>query len=291
MLNATWLLKVIMERGPISFKDINERWIANRMNEGNSLPRSTFNRYRNEIEDFYDLNIECDKYYRYYVANPRVLDSENIEGWIFARMSDDLILMESDDVRQRIMLEPTPSASFFLKEIIRSMKKNRVIRIDYKKYDSEESELRVVKPYYLKLYHQRWYLVAKNKDDEFRTFGLDRIVSMEETDEEFQMDKGDTAAEYFRHSYGVVVDDDVEVCQVVLRAYDSEPHYLRDLPLHASQKELKSGKDYTDFEYRLRPSLELMGKILERGDRIEVIGPKEFREQILRKLESTVKKY
>lgn len=291
MQNATWLLRTIMEQGPITLKEINALWMKNGMSGGNALPRTSFNRYKNEAEDFYGLEIVCDKNYRYYVENTRILSDERIEGWIYSRMSDDLLLMDSDAIRERVMLESTPSARLFLKAIIGYMKQNRVITLEYRKYGAVESQVVRVKPYFLKLYHQKWYLVTKNMDDEYRTYSLDRMVDVTETDETFTMEPAITAAAYFKDSYGVVVDERMAVSRVVLRAYGTEADYLRDLPLHHSQKELLTTADYTDFEYRVRPSLELMGKVLERGGRLEVRAPDSFREQILRNLESTVKLY
>ncbi len=291
MLNAVWLTKTLMERGPLPFSAINQLWMKSGRSEGNSLPRSSFHRYRIEAEEFFEVDIECDRRYRYYVANPQVLSETRLEGWIYSRISDSMILMDSDPIRDRIMLESIPSAQLHLNELIHCMKRNKVIDIEYKKYDAVESQQSRVKPYFLKLYHQKWYLVAKNASDEYRTYSLDRIVDIEETDEQFTMPADATAAAYFKDSYGVVVDASVPVSQVVLRAYGTEPDYLRNLPLHHSQRELHRTDDYTDFEYHVSISWELMGKVLERGDRLEVISPESLRQQILRKLEETVKMY
>ncbi len=291
LLNYIWLLQTIIESEGITFKEINERWIADKMNEGNRLSRSTFGRYKCEIEEAFGVIINCDENYRYYIQNPRALRNNTVANWIFSMVSDGISLMNCGSISDRIMMESTPSAKFFLLDIVNSMKNNCIIIVDYQKYQKEHPETYRLQPYYIKLYHQKWYMVAKKEDGELHSFSLDRVKSVTKTEDHFTIDEDDTAEDYFNYSYGVVVDKRVDVCKVVLRAYSTEPFYLRDLPLHHSQRELGSGNDYTDFEYELRPTLEFMGKILERGDRIEVISPEHFRKQFFRKLCSTVKLY
>ena len=66
---------------------------------------------------------------------------------------------------------------------------------------------------------------------------------------------------------------------------------LRTLPLHASQKELKSTTEYADFEYYLRPTFDFRQKLLSQGDEVEVLGPKEFREEIKDALRRMLNRY
>ncbi len=291
LLNYIWLLQTIIESEGITFKEINERWIADKMNEGDHLSRSTFHRYRHEVEEAFGLIINCDEKYRYHIQNPSALRNNTVANWLFTRVSDGITLMNCGRISDRIITESAPSAKFFLLDIVDSMKNNFIIIVDYQKYQKDHLETYRLQPYYIKLYHQKWYMVAKKEDGELHLFCLDRVKSVTKTEEHFTMDEDDTVEKYFRYSYGVVVDERVPVCKVVLRAYSTEPFYLRDLPLHHSQRELGSGDGYTDFEYELRPSLEFMGKILERGDRIEVISPEHFRQQIKGKLSSIVKLY
>jgi len=78
---------------------------------------------------------------------------------------------------------------------------------------------------------------------------------------------------------------------VVLRAFGNECDYVRSLPIHASQRELGSGDGYTDFEYYVRPTLELCGHILSRGARLKVIQPQSLANQVYQMLQDAVNHY
>ena len=47
-----------------------------------------------------------------------------------------------------------------------------------------------------------------------------------------------------------------------LMAYREKPHYLRSLPLHHSQREIKSNADYTIFEYKIALTYDFIQEIL-----------------------------
>ena len=59
----------------------------------------------------------------------------------------------------------------------------------------------------------------------------------------------------------------------MLRAYGLEPHYLRDLPLHQSQRELETTEEYTDFELVMRPTTDFKAHLMSRGRWLQVISP------------------
>ena len=61
--------------------------------------------------------------------------------------------------------------------------------------------------------------------------------------------------------------------RVVIRAYGQERFYLKDLPLHHSQREIAQGDDYTDFELHLRPTKDFCNCLLSHGCHIKVLSP------------------
>jgi hypothetical protein len=61
--------------------------------------------------------------------------------------------------------------------------------------------------------------------------------------------------------------------KIVIRAFGDEAFYLRDLPIHKSQKEIGNGGNYTDFMIELRPNNELISYLLSRKNRLKVLSP------------------
>ena len=78
----------------------------------------------------------------------------------------------------------------------------------------------------------------------------------------------------------VAEDENSEMQHVVLRAFGDESCYLRDLPIHHSQREVAQGEGYVDFELYLHITKELSGFILSRGKRLKVISPKSYAKEI-----------
>jgi predicted DNA-binding transcriptional regulator YafY len=193
---------------------------------------------------------------------------------MFSTLSVNNVLAESKEVHHRILLERIPSDGEQLHRFIDAMKQSVRIILRYRRYGSEESSLMFVEPYFVKLFNKRWYAVVRHPDDGgLFTLAFDRIVSLELTDQVFEYDPAFDPSAWFRDCYGIVNDHTVPVETVVIRAFGREPHYLRDLPLHHSQRELNATDEHTDFELTLRPTADFITPLLSRGAAICVLSP------------------
>lgn len=79
-------------------------------------------------------------------------------------MSVSNLLMDNQNLKDRIILEDIPSGKEYLATILDSMKTNNQLRITYQSYWRDESSTFNVHPYCVKLFKQRWYLVAIRTD-------------------------------------------------------------------------------------------------------------------------------
>ena len=104
-------------------------------------------------------------------------------------------------------------------------------------------------------------------------FSLDWIESIEILQTKYTIDKNFDVEVYFNDCFGIMVDGSLKAERVVLRAYGLTPYYLRDLPMHHSQKEIKRTEEYTDFEYKLRPAEDFIEHLLSLSTRVRVIEP------------------
>ena len=181
----------------------------------------------------------------------------------------------------RILLESIPSNGEFLQQFIDAMKSNVRVRIQYKKYGSDEVTTKVVDPYCVKLFKRRWYAQVKNLyRGTLYVLAFDRIISLELTDHHFDIDQDYDAAPYFDDCIGIFKNPEVPLTRIVFRAYGREVFYQRDLPFHHSQKEILTAEDYSDFELWLRPTNELYTPLLSRGCNIQVLEPQWLVEEI-----------
>lgn len=278
-----WLLDTIRSAGKISLEEINRRWTRTLLSEDKPLPRTTFNRYRFDIEEMFGIYIDCDRKdgYRYFISDGGQLERADVQHWIVSTLALNNIMAESRSVHSRISPEQIPSEGAMLRRIIDAMKRDLVIEVHYRKYGDSQAAKRVVEPYCIKLYNRRWYLLCRYEDTmEMRVLAVDRITDMQLTDRKFKIEEDFTAARFFRDYFGVSVGYGTTPERVVLRAYGREPYYLNDLPLHSSQRVLEATPDYTDFELKLHITNDFIADLLGRGASVKVLSPASLAETL-----------
>lgn len=284
--------------------EISDLWRQQEESDGQELSRTTFNRHRDSILDIFGVIIECDRRdgYRYYIENEEVLKENTIQNWMFSILSVSNMLEGNVGLQDRILLESIPSGGDKLRQIIDAIRENRRIKIQYHKYSSSESKLYTLEPYCLKLYNRRWYMLVKKadttteNDDNGRRgnlfiFSLDRIESIEILQTKFTLDKNFDAEDYFNDCFGIMVDGSLKPERIVLRAYGLEPYYLRDLPIHHTQKETKATEEYTDFELKLRPAEDFIEHLLSLSTRVRVLEPAWLVKEIQHRLKDALSIY
>ena len=278
-----WLIETIYQAGRITFAESNQKWQRREESGGVEFSRTTFNRHRDAILDMFGVVIECDRKdgNRYYIYNKEVLRDNSIANWLYSTLSVGNMLDENMGLQNRILLESIPSGSLRLKQITKAMRDSRRISMTYRKYGADESRTYTLEPYCVKLFKRRWYLLAKMSMGAFAVFSLDRILEIEMLSDKFTVDPDFDAEAYFGECYGIVVGDGTELVRVVLRAYGQEPYYLRDLPLHHSQRELESTDEYTDFELLIRPTSDFKASLMARGEWLQVISPQWLADDII----------
>ena len=288
-----WLINTIYRSGKITLQELNNRWIRTDMSGGMPMNRITFNRHRIAIEEMFDISIECQRKggYLYYIENKEVFKDNNLQQWLLDSLSISNMLMESSSMKQRILLENIPSGKEHLQPIIQAMKQNYKLRMTYRKFNQTAGYTITIEPYAIKVFRQRWYILANDyKRRHPSIYALDRILSIEETEERFTFPTHFDTELFFKDSFGVLYTED-QPQKIVIRAYPPLDNYLRTLPLHHSQKELDSTPEYTDFEYFLRPTFDFRQELLSQAHEVEVLEPSGLRQEMKDLLDKMIARY
>ena len=299
-----WLIETINRVGKISLAEINELWQKREESEGMPFARTTFNRHRDAILDIFGVIIDCDRKdgYRYFIYNKEVLEENTVQNWMLSTLSVSNMLDENVSLQHRILLESIPSGNYILQDILNAMRENRRIMITYRRYGAASANSFSVAPYCVKLFKRRWYLLARLDRPSYRDngkgdkeplsiFSLDRIEDLNIQETKFTINPDFDAASYFDECFGIVIGDGTKPEHIILRAYGLEPYYLRDLPLHPSQREIKETEEYTDFEYYLRPTSDFMAHLMSRGEWLQIISPGWLAEEMQRWLQAAMNRY
>ena len=288
-----WLVNTISHAQRITLKAINQRWIQTEMSGGVEMSRTTFYRNKCAIEDMFGIIIECDikKGHEYYISNDDVFDEDSVQNWMLSTLTVGNMVEGSQSLHSRIILEHVPSGGANLQQVITAMKENRSLMISYCRYTAAASADYTIDPYCVKLFRQRWYVVGKLSNGFLATFSFDRMQDIQILDQKFKIDEDFDAVKFFSDSFGIVVDDRVPIERIVLRTYGYERYYLRDLPLHHSQRQINATNDYTDYELRLRPTSDFKTKLLSRGEWIEVLKPESLAKEIVEWHQNAIDRY
>ena len=272
-----WLVDLINRRKYVSFKEISEAWRRSPLNEtGEPLSERTFFNHKDAIAGMFGIEILNDRSLGFYIGRSDV-GSDETSDWMLHTLCLNNVLHENADMKDRILMEKVPSSERFLTDIISAMRDFRVISLCYQSFRHPEPFCFNVRPYCVKYFKQRWYLLG-DSDLGLRIYSLDRFVDMEELEEHFEIPKGFDAEEYFGNYFGVIIGEEPE--DVKIRVVPDQVKYFRTLPLHGSQRETVQEDGSSVFSYHIAPTFDFVQEILSHGADVEVLEPAELRERI-----------
>lgn len=247
------------------------------------LHRATFYRWRRAIYSQFGISIECQEVggYLYYISNPENIDEDELKKWMLDSFSVGNLIGENLSLKDRILVDQIPSGRDHLTTILEAMKENRVVEIVYKAFTYSHAYRFQVEPLCVKLHENRWYMLGHNiAKDTICLYGLDRIESVEVTDQTFKLPKDFSAVDFFSNYFGIVCDETVAPQRIVIRASAEHAPYLNSLPLHHSQRLIEDTGEYADFELYLSPTYDFIMKLLQAGAMIEVLKPDSLRKEV-----------
>lgn len=299
-----WLVQTFIRAGEngLSLDDITYRW-EDRF--GTEYSRRTFNNHREAVEEVFGIHIGCNRSTnRYFVEYSEDVSDENAEtAWLINTFTvNSMLSLGKERLSGRVSVEDIPSGHRHLTSIMEAMTENCKIVIGYKKYTSSETDTYTLRPYAVKEFAKRWYLVAYCLERKgLRVYGLDRIKSLEITDERFRMPKNFDVDELFATSFGIYIPEE-KGQTIIFRTTQKEANFMRDLPLHSSQKELTTAQarrlapEYTGdgrvyFEIFVCPNEALIMEFCKHGARLEVMSPLAVREAVAAELRKAAEQY
>ena len=294
-----WVIETIYRAGKISFRELNRKWLRDEdISRGVEIPKRTFDNWRYVIWDMFGLNIvnENKGEYCYYIENEEDIFKNGLRSWLYNTFCVSNALANSQSIKDRILLEYVPSGQEHLQTIIEAMKENKVLNITYHSYWKDEENNFDVQPYCVKLFRQRWYMVARSTYSYYhqqgpRIYALDRIEELQQTEETFKMPKDWSAEKYFEGCFGIIADHSMAIQRVKLKVSAGQANYIRDLKLHESQRETERNDEYSIFTYRLRPAFDFQQELLWNGEDMEVLEPEWLRREMAGKIQRMWNKY
>jgi len=158
--------------------------------------------------------------------------------------------------------------------------------IEYKSFKSTEAKKDIYHPYLLKEYRNRWFLICRNNKGKFLiTLALDRIEAFYELDSKlFKPYEGVDFDTYFNECIGVTRSEKDRPQKIILKFNIRNAPYVLTKPLHHTQQVINQDENGLIVRIDVIPNFELEREILGFGENIEVLGPRNLKKAINRRI-------
>lgn len=247
--------------------------------EGISL--RSMQRYFKEIDEIFGITIKHRKGFGYYIsdtAGKTDIDYEEIIS------NFDLLTSLSDDTKAIGYIIPEhhrPKGSNNLPLLLKAIKNNSEIIFDYTLVRRDNKiTTRIIKPYFLKESLGLWYVVGLNENENLRIYGVDRISNLQLRDKHFKRNIRINPDDLFKDSFGIWDDPEIPVEDIELAYTPLDGQFLKNNPLHSSQKILRDDKDEFRISLRLRITKDFVMALLSRSKSLTVIRPQHLRDEV-----------
>ena len=166
---------------------------------------------------------------------------------------------------------------------------HQVLDIIYTKYDGRENK-HILHPYYMKEYNGRWFLFGlDDSENRIKNLPIDRITKISKSKKCFIKNEAIDFNTHFDDIVGVSLDENSELMDLVLKFSPSRFKYVTSKPIHNSQ--LVLSEEECTLSLHLRPTRELEQQLFSFGPDIEILSPKQYREEFSKKIALCFKKY
>ncbi len=178
----------------------------------------------------------------------------------------------------------------FLKPLLRAIKEHRKVNFHYERFGQEVGVHYHYRPYLLKEYLKRWYVIGVfGSWLDFKVFALDRVIDVELTDECFEPHPDLQAKRVFAERIGVSLGGKSE--EVVLSFIPQQKMYIKTLPLHPSQKKLIDNEEEYRISINVAINYEVIMEILKYGFFVKVLSPQQLVDEIHNSLKKSLHYY
>ncbi len=282
-----------LRKSPASFAEISD-YLAreSELQQYNfNISKRTFQRDLADIRSLYNIDIKFDASARVYFLdfdekndfNERILEAFNTFNAL--NLSDRL----SDSIHFE---KRRPQGTENLYDLLHAIKKQVQIKFSYKKFWEDEATHRNAEPYALKEFKNRWYVLANDlKDNQIKSFALDRLKDLEITKKRFLFPKDFNVNKHYKYCFGIISPNGHKPKEIELSFDPFQGKYIKTLPLHESQQILIDNEDELRIKLKLFITHDFFMELLSYGNNLRVIKPKSLINELKSSLKNTLKLY
>ena len=256
-----------------------------------NISKRTFQRDIQEIKSIWGIEIEYNRSLRKYEIG---FDPNDAKDNKLMEAFDILnTLNVSERVSEYIHFETRKaSGTHLILDIITAIKNKTILDLYHQKYWEDTFTERKIEPLGIKEYKYRWYLVAKDlKDNKIKSFGLDRIKGIQQTNIRVEKPTDFNISEFFEFTYGAVGAERKKVEEVILSFTPFQGKFIKALPMHHSQTEITDNDEEYRISLEIAPVIDFVMDIQQYAHAVKVIKPKWLADQIKSNLQEALNQY
>lgn len=254
----------------------------NLSDNGKEITTRTLQRDLEYINQLFNISIAYDRSLDGYIIKERGKTAAGYEALLqnfelLSRLDNDSVLMDCVIAEHR-----RPPLGECFEEILDAIRNCETIEISYEHFrDSCRVSKHTIQPHFLKESQQRWYLIGYNLEEQLRVYALERI-SYVGTHHHSKFKRKDIkeTIKLFEDSFGIWVDECIEVEEIVIRYDKLDGEFVKSMPLHTSQHIIDSDENSLTIGLRLRITNDFVMALLARSRSMEVIAPLSLRQRV-----------
>ena len=257
------------------------------------VSRQTILEWIAKAYELFHIRLVCVKK-RYHLVEGMGINasSDYYRQYLMNTFSLGITLMEYPELEKLIHFEPVPGGSHLYDAILSSMVNKVKLRFTYQSYDWDEPHQLTLPVYGMKQSQQRWYMICPIAADECHPYSLDRVLSLELTDEHFERPADFDVQQYYSTKFGIMNGDhDRRAFDVEAVVFGKSAKYVKSLPWHPSQEVVFDDEEFTVFRWHIEDSFDFRQQILSFGENVMVLKPQLLRNEINESLLNTCDEY
>lgn len=182
----------------------------------------------------------------------------------------------------------------YFSRLLSAISNKVVLDISYKSFKDDSVKHKIVHPYYIKEYNNRWFLLGRMEGyDTVSTLAFDRIENIDNAKdiEYIPNNEIDFNDDYFTDMVGVTRPTGAEMSRVELWISPQLTPYIITKPIHESQRIKSKDTTGTIIQLKLYINYELKQLLLSYGEGIKVLSPTYLSSEIEQRLSQTLSLY
>ncbi|MEG0760643.1 WYL domain-containing protein [Chryseobacterium sp.] len=247
-----------------------------------SFSEKTFQRDRKLLDELFNIQITFNNSHCVYELKSEV---DDFADSIFENLMINHALKQIKENQNLILFEKrTAKGIHHFDELVKAVKNQKIITFNYKKHWSENSFRKVIEPYGLKEFRNRWYLIGNENSDlglKLKIYGLDRISDLQTKNKTFFKQEYDLN-DLFKNSFGIVSTENQNPETLILSFKGEQSSFVKSLPLHYSQEIISDNHKELRISLNLVPTYDFYQELLTHAERLTIISPEKVKTEYLK---------